>query len=102
MSLAQRYSHLIGRLIRDCGGPDKFAHTYAGLALWLLAGAILRKPMRSVVPLAVVLTLELANEMMDWLTQGLVDWPDASGDLLATMFWPSVLTLVAWRASVRA
>lgn len=91
MDFAQRYEHGIGWIVAQCPAPDKFAHTYAGLSLWLLAATLSRKPLWSWFPLSVVVCLEVANEVVDRLANGSWRWPDTLGDMAATWFWPIVL-----------
>lgn len=91
MDLLQDYETTISWLVSLCPEPDKFAHTYAGLAIWLVAALLLRRPLRSGWTLVPVIALELANETVDWLARGSWFWPDTARDLAATWFWPLVL-----------
>ncbi|RVU06880.1 hypothetical protein EOE18_02650 [Novosphingobium umbonatum] len=71
--------------------PDKFLHTYFGLAIWLGAALILRRPLSSWLPLLVLLAFEGANELVDFLHA--VGWTLRSTcwDLVATFLWPVVI-----------
>jgi hypothetical protein len=99
-SFALRYEQLITWIVSACPAPDKFAHTYAGLGLWLGAAILLRRPLRSPLPLAIVIVLEVANECVDRVAHGGWMWHDTLGDAGATWFWPIVLTAALRRVVV--
>jgi hypothetical protein len=94
MTFLQRYEFCIGWIVSHCGGSDKFAHVFFGLGLWLIFALVLRRPLRSPIPLAGVLALELVNECVDRIAYHSWRLPDTLGDIAATLFWPSVLTLL--------
>jgi uncharacterized protein YqgC (DUF456 family) len=94
MQLALLYEGLVGWIVAHCPGPDKLAHTYAGLAIWLLTGWVFKKSLRSPVPLIGVAVCELANECVDRVAHGSWMWSDTVGDIAATLFWPTVITLL--------
>ncbi|MCJ2180385.1 hypothetical protein [Novosphingobium album (ex Hu et al. 2023)] len=91
MNFFLRYEQAINWIVGLCPQPDKFAHTYAGLLIWLFAGLALRRPLHSVWTLVPVVVLELANEMVDRITHGSWAWHDTLRDMAATWFWPFVL-----------
>jgi hypothetical protein len=74
-------------------------HIHVGLAVFIIAALVLRKPWRSVVPWLAVLAVACAGELLDavdnlrsighWL------WRASLHDLLNTLFWPTVLLLLA-------
>lgn len=74
-------------------------HIYVGLTFLLTAAAILRKPLRSIIPWLVVLTLAVAGEMVDMrddiTSLGYWRWGASLHDVLNTLFWPSVLLFLA-------
>jgi hypothetical protein len=74
-------------------------HIYFGLAVFLLSAAALRKPLRSYVPWLMVLTAALIGELLDMRDDfgfyGYWRWDAGMHDLLNTLFWPSVLMLLA-------
>lgn len=92
MNFAQRYESWIGWIVGHCPAPDKFAHTYAGLIIWVAAALVLRSRRKSLAPLAVVIVAEVANECIDRVAHGSWMWHDTLGDVAATWFWPVVLT----------
>lgn len=91
MDFPQRYEQAIGWIVQQCPHPDKFAHTYAGLGIWLVAALLSRKPLYSFWTLLPVIGLELVNEGIDRLAHGSWQWHDTLGDMAATWFWPCVL-----------
>lgn len=99
MHYVHLYEVVIWQAVSHSPGPDKFDHTYAGLAIWLLAAALLRAPLSSTLPWGAVIVAEVANECVDRLANGTWKWPDTLGDAAATWFWPTVLMLFCrWRA----
>lgn len=91
MYLIQRYEQAIGWIVSHCPAPDKFAHTYAGLGIWLMAALLSRKPLHSLWTLMPVVAFELANEAIDRLAHGSWRMSDTLRDVAATWFWPFVL-----------
>jgi hypothetical protein len=104
MFIVSHYEMIIKLIGHSLPSRDKFAHTYAGLLIWLLAGVILRKPLSSRQPLMIVAVLEVANEIVDRIAHGVWQWPDTFGDAAATWFWPVViaamLRYVPWLSKV--
>jgi hypothetical protein len=92
MALPQHYEQLIDQITSLCPPPDKFAHLTAGLLFWLVGSLLMRKPLYSRWPLALIVALEVANEYMDFLAHHSWRWPDTLGDAAATWFWPFVLS----------
>ena len=97
MAFLQTYEAVMAAIVDRAPGADKFAHSYVGLAIWLGAAMVLRRPLRSAVPLAVVVVAECINEGIDRLTYGSWRWHDTLGDALASWFWPLVLMLALRR-----
>lgn len=102
MDFPARYEAAIGWIVSLCPPPDKFAHTYAGLAIWMLAALLLRRSLASAAPLLVVIAAEVANEIVDRFAHGSWMWHDTLGDAAATWFWPVVLAgLMRWVPALR-
>ncbi len=100
--LAHQYERAIDWIVSLCPQPDKFAHTYAGLTIWLVSAILLRRKLSSPWPVLVVLLCEVANECIDRLAHGAWNWPDTIGDVIATMFWPTVIMLaLRWKRAIR-
>lgn len=81
------------------GLPKDALHIYVGLAVLLLAAALLRRPLADWRPLAAVLVAALAGEAWDIVdTYGAGRHPDWSRnwhDVWNTCFWPAILFLLA-------
>lgn len=93
-SVASSYDHWTHWISETSGASDPMLHTQAGLAAFVLAWLLLRRPLASGLPLLIVLLLALLNEVLDYFHQGLL-WPEAGVDVLITCFWPLALTLTA-------
>ena len=80
-------------------------HVLAGVAIFLLIAALLRRGIASGRPLTVLLMLELCNEAYDLSVER---WPDlgmqlgeGAKDVVLTIALPAVLTAVArWKPSI--
>jgi hypothetical protein len=94
MEFVGRYEHAISWMVHHVGGRDKFLHTNVGLAIWLIAALVLRKPLRSPWPIMVVLLFEIGNECIDLLAHGVSRWGASLIDIAVTMFWPVLLALL--------
>jgi hypothetical protein len=74
-------------------------HIYLGLAVLLLSVALLRKPLRSFIPWGVVWVVSILGELLDmrddFVVYGYWRWDASVHDVLNTMFWPTVLMLLA-------
>ncbi len=74
-------------------------HIHAGLLVLLAACLILRRPLGSMMPLQIVILLEVANEAVDSARYQMSSWPwtpwNSVADLIDTLLWPVVLTLLA-------
>ncbi len=81
------------------GAPEDLLHVHAGLLIFVLSALLLRKKMRSPVPLGLVLFFAILNEIADYLA-GAPQLPlEPYIDIVNTAFWPTVLFLLArrWR-----
>lgn len=107
VNFVEAYEHVILSIVAACPGPDKFAHMSAGLGIWLLAAVVLRKPLASWPPVAIVIALECANEVVDRIAKGGWFWSDTLADVVITLIWPALFfialrsmpSLVAQRTS---
>lgn len=102
MSFASHYEAVIAWIVLHCGGSDKFAHTYAGLLIWLLSVLIAgRSNARFELGLAAIILIEIANECIDRIAHGSWMLRDTLGDAAATWFWPTILTVaIRWHPPV--
>lgn len=81
------------------GADPSVLHIHFGLALWLLAAFLLKKPLRDWRPFAVVLALQALNEVADRLLFGGWRWAsNTSWDMIETLFWPfAIMVYLRWR-----
>lgn len=74
-------------------------HIYVGLIVFLAAAVVLRKPLRSIVPWFAVVAIAIAGEALDMdddiASLGHWRWGASLHDVLNTLFWPTVLMLLA-------
>ncbi len=74
-------------------------HIYVGLAVMLIAAALLRRGLRDWRPLAAVAAVALAGELWDLVETVLGGrpprWRGNWKDLWNTLFWPTTLFLLA-------
>ena len=96
MSPFQHAKIALGHLL---GLPKDALHIYVGLAVFLAAAALLRRPLGSWAPIAAVLAVALAGEAWDLIeTRGAgatPHWDRNWHDVWNTCFWPAVLFLLA-------
>jgi hypothetical protein len=90
VNFVEAYEHVILTIVAACPGPDKFAHMSAGLGFWLFVAVVLRKPLASWPPMAIVIALEGANEVVDRIAKGGWFWSDTLADVVVTLFWPAL------------
>ena len=81
------------------GASEDLLHVHAGLLIFVISALVLKKKMRSPVPLALVVGFALLNEVVDQLAGGRQDHLEPFVDFANTVFWPIVLFLAArrWR-----
>jgi len=68
--------------------PDKFMHTYVGLAIWLGSAIVLRRRLSAWVPLGILIGMEGLNEVIDFIGEKGWTMRGTITDLLATFLWP--------------
>lgn len=95
--LLSRYFHAKLQVGEWTGASQELLHVHAGLAIFLLASLLLRRKFRSPVPLALVIVLAVANEVIDWLNHPPTTTFEPLWDVLNTVFWPGLLFLLARR-----
>lgn len=87
------YAFLKHALADDTGFPDTILHIHGGLLILVLARVISRRSLATFIPFAVVVALELLNEVIDRITHGSWRWSDTISDVCNTLFWPLVISL---------
>ena len=74
-------------------------HVYLGLVAWLLAAALLRRSITTLRPwlavLVVAIGIECFDAFDDWVDLGHWRYRASLHDIVNTMFWPTVLALLA-------
>ena len=86
-------------LTQVIGLPKDALHIYVGLTVFLLAAILLRRPLRSLVPIAAALAAASAGEAWDlydsWRAGERLRLDRSWHDVWNTCFWPFVLFLLA-------
>lgn len=81
------------------GLPKDALHIYVGLAVFLLAALLSRRPIRSWLPFGAVILAALAGELWDAIDTfragQRIQWWRNWHDIWNTCFWPLVLFLLA-------
>jgi cell shape-determining protein MreD len=74
-------------------------HVYVGLGTFLAAAFLFRRSIRSYLPLVAVLVVAMLVEAVDLrddlVTRGHMRWLASAHDLVNTLFWPTILLLLA-------
>jgi len=74
-------------------------HIYVGLGVWLLAAALFRRSITSLRPwlavFVVACVIEGFDAFDDWVQLGRWRWKASLHDVVNTLFWPTVLALLA-------
>ena len=98
-SIVAGYGGIKAWLTASTGATEDLLHVHAGLLIFVLAALLLRRKMRSPIPLALVVFFAVLNEVFDWLAGGSHQALEPYVDIANTLFWPTVLFLVArrWR-----
>ena len=92
MTFPQQYHAWIMWIGETTGLPDPILHIHAGLAVLLAARLLTGRPLGTFVPFAFVVAAEGANEVLDYLNQGL-NVTDTLSDIANTLVWPFLLSL---------
>ena len=97
LAYAERYSAAKHSLGETLGVTDDLLHVHLGLVIFVFTALLLRRRMRSVWPLAIVAAFTLTNEVVDYAITD--PWPASRSalDVVNSMFWPTVLFLLARR-----
>ncbi|HEY0147979.1 MAG TPA: hypothetical protein VGB70_03155 [Allosphingosinicella sp.] len=86
-------------LVGALGLAKDAVHVYVGLLVFLLAAAVSRRPLKSLVPIGAVLLAALAGEAWDLFDTAQASqrlrWDKSWHDLWNTAFWPFALFLLA-------
>lgn len=102
LSWLTKYSETKSALGDYLGVSEALLHLHAGLLIFFLSSLLFRRRMRSVLPIGLVYTFAIGNELIDVLTPDYV--ANAFGalvDILNTVVWPTLLFLLARRRLLR-
>ncbi len=75
------------------GLSDTILHLHAGMAIFLVARVVSGRSLGSWLPITIVLIAALGKEVADRIVYDSWRWQDTPWDVLATMFWPTMLWL---------
>ena len=82
------------------GAPEDLLHTHVGLLIFVSTALLFRRRMRSLIPVGLVWFFAAGNEVLDILRPGPpISYSEHWLDILNTVFWPSLLFLIARRGT---
>ena len=99
MNLADAYARIKDSMSVATGATEELLHVHFGLLIFVAAALLLRRRMHSNWPVGLVWAFALANEAVDYFAIGYAWFPSLL-DILNTIFWPTILHLVARRRRV--
>ena len=94
MTLIIAYIDFLAWLEQISGLSRPLLHVHAGLALYVLVQFLMRERRASITACKILLAVILVHECVERLYYGTWRLEDTAGDILLTMMWPVVLTLV--------
>ena len=96
--LGTAYSAAKTSLAAVIGASEDLLHVHAGLLIFFAGALVFRRRMRSRIPVSLVWLFALANELFDAFSPmpSSSRW-EVAADILNTVFWPTLLFLLARR-----
>lgn len=94
MTYLERYQHAKLALSAEFQATDTILHIHAGLAIFMAARLTFGRYRTPLLAWLVVALVEAANEIVDRVSYGSWRSANTTSDVLQTMFWPTMLTLV--------
>ena len=91
MGIAANYAELVQWIRNNTDMSDTVLHIHAGMAVLVLARLATRYPLSHPVPLMVVVTIAVVNEVLNRLAWGSWRLHDTMMDFSYSIFWPVVL-----------
>lgn len=98
-ALPLRYSALKQWLGELTGATEDLLHLHFGLLIFVVVAVVFRRRMHSPWPVSLVWAFALLNELVDYFAP-LWQVDTSALDVLNTVFWPTILFLVARRRRV--
>lgn len=98
--IAEAYNHTKVGVAAALGATEPTLHVHVGLLIFVLAWWLSKKLLASGWPVAAVIGGAVLNEFLDYLYQGL-RLREACLDILLTVGWPLVITLMAKNRAVK-
>lgn len=96
-SLAAHYHVTKVKFSAATGASEELLHLHAGLLIFVVTALVLRRRMRSPVPILCVVGFALANELLDIISGKGWRPLEPYFDVANTVFWPLILFLLAKR-----
>ena len=97
-NIGKAYSDAKREVADVLGASEDLLHLHAGLLIFFAAALLFRRRMRSRVPIALVYAFAIGNEIIDAMSPGGNAWRwEPAVDILNTVFWPTLLFLLARR-----
>jgi hypothetical protein len=98
-SLPDTYASWKTAMSDATGATEDLLHVHFGVLIFVVVAVVFRRRMHSWWPVSMVWAFALTNELVDYFA---MDWQaDTSAlDVLNTIFWPTILFLVARRRRV--
>lgn len=95
----EKYAAFKTSLASEFGASQELLHMHAGLAIFFTVALVFRQRMRSWLPIALVYIFAIGNEAIDAIGSGEFNPKDSEPffDVLNTVFWPTLLFLLARR-----
>jgi len=98
MDVIEFYSATKNNLGLLLGADEDTLHVHAGLLIFFLTALLLQRRMRSWIPVSLVWLFAMANELIDYLAPGGSEYRwEPVVDVANTVFWPTLLFLLARR-----
>lgn len=99
LPLADQYAAIKRAMSDATGATEDLLHVHFGLLIFIVVAVVFRRRLHSAWPVTIVWAFALANEAVDYFAEGWVLVPSVL-DVVNTVFWPTVLFLVARRRRV--
>ncbi|HEX7855560.1 MAG TPA: hypothetical protein VF503_17895 [Sphingobium sp.] len=95
MDITGIYVTVIETVLNGIGMTHEMAHLHGGLAIYVGVQMLLRTRRASAIALQAVAGAEIINEVLEYGHYGSWRLPDTAQDIVMTLFWPTLLFLLA-------